>query len=430
MLPIEQIISFIRHDDPLVVQLAFNCLEWVRWPSRLTGDFVLEAVQQGHVSLQKYLHQFETSPAVLKHATAAIRSKSFGANEFWPFGVIDRSRDALFTPQIVEELQDIRIPVKWVAGDLKLRLELMKLPTDRLREQFLAECDKAQRERSAMSEHRRIRALADRLVYRGDSIEWAREQLVRAAGSNNWEEIWLYALLIKAEDRSILPQAVERFRTTTPDDNEALFEELNTAMKELATPADVELLKSAWEHCVDDQRGGFAEAMSKLRFAEAEPLVLHIAKDTSDQTDRSYAAVGLCEMLATNEESIEFVRDLTERKDFDSSYADLEKWAIPLGIMLGRPFAEEAQWRSRLADPEELAARRKRFLGGEDSALYQLAQLLGTAGPAAPSTASKPAKPLSELSDQIQPLRSARTVGRNDPCPCGSGKKYKKCCGK
>ncbi|MDU4974655.1 MAG: SEC-C metal-binding domain-containing protein [Christensenellales bacterium] len=21
-------------------------------------------------------------------------------------------------------------------------------------------------------------------------------------------------------------------------------------------------------------------------------------------------------------------------------------------------------------------------------------------------------------------------MGRNDPCPCGSGKKYKKCCGK
>ena len=24
----------------------------------------------------------------------------------------------------------------------------------------------------------------------------------------------------------------------------------------------------------------------------------------------------------------------------------------------------------------------------------------------------------------------AMNVGRNDPCPCGSGKKYKKCCGK
>jgi uncharacterized protein YchJ len=25
--------------------------------------------------------------------------------------------------------------------------------------------------------------------------------------------------------------------------------------------------------------------------------------------------------------------------------------------------------------------------------------------------------------------RSEPKVGRNDPCPCGSGKKYKKCCG-
>ena len=25
--------------------------------------------------------------------------------------------------------------------------------------------------------------------------------------------------------------------------------------------------------------------------------------------------------------------------------------------------------------------------------------------------------------------RTTEKVGRNDPCPCGSGKKYKKCCG-
>ena len=27
-------------------------------------------------------------------------------------------------------------------------------------------------------------------------------------------------------------------------------------------------------------------------------------------------------------------------------------------------------------------------------------------------------------------VREEPKVGRNDPCPCGSGKKYKKCCGK
>ena len=30
---------------------------------------------------------------------------------------------------------------------------------------------------------------------------------------------------------------------------------------------------------------------------------------------------------------------------------------------------------------------------------------------------------------KAQPARARRQVGRNDPCPCGSGKKYKKCCG-
>lgn len=28
-----------------------------------------------------------------------------------------------------------------------------------------------------------------------------------------------------------------------------------------------------------------------------------------------------------------------------------------------------------------------------------------------------------------QVVRGAAKIGRNDPCPCGSGKKYKRCCG-
>ena len=28
------------------------------------------------------------------------------------------------------------------------------------------------------------------------------------------------------------------------------------------------------------------------------------------------------------------------------------------------------------------------------------------------------------------PIRNETKIGRNDPCPCGSGKKYKHCCGK
>jgi len=33
-------------------------------------------------------------------------------------------------------------------------------------------------------------------------------------------------------------------------------------------------------------------------------------------------------------------------------------------------------------------------------------------------------------SEAPKPVRAGAKIGRNDPCPCGSGKKYKKCCGR
>ncbi|OAN59537.1 YchJ family protein [Magnetospirillum moscoviense] len=33
-----------------------------------------------------------------------------------------------------------------------------------------------------------------------------------------------------------------------------------------------------------------------------------------------------------------------------------------------------------------------------------------------------------QMNPKSSPVQAAK-VGRNDPCPCGSGKKYKKCCG-
>ncbi|MBO4681272.1 MAG: preprotein translocase subunit SecA [Clostridiales bacterium] len=48
-----------------------------------------------------------------------------------------------------------------------------------------------------------------------------------------------------------------------------------------------------------------------------------------------------------------------------------------------------------------------------------------------PSAASKPIEGTAASNETQQPVkRDAGKVGRNDPCPCGSGKKYKDCCGK
>ncbi len=44
---------------------------------------------------------------------------------------------------------------------------------------------------------------------------------------------------------------------------------------------------------------------------------------------------------------------------------------------------------------------------------------------------AKPTKTSGDGTDtQNKTVRKGKKIGRNDPCPCGSGKKYKKCCGR
>ncbi len=58
-----------------------------------------------------------------------------------------------------------------------------------------------------------------------------------------------------------------------------------------------------------------------------------------------------------------------------------------------------------------------RLKSEEDIKREQTAKITGASG-------------ASDGSDKKQPVRKGKKVGRNDPCPCGSGKKYKQCCGK
>jgi preprotein translocase subunit SecA len=53
---------------------------------------------------------------------------------------------------------------------------------------------------------------------------------------------------------------------------------------------------------------------------------------------------------------------------------------------------------------------------------------LSTSKSESPSSSSRPDAP--QEPRQVQPVRVEKRVGRNDPCPCGSGKKFKSCHGK
>ncbi len=54
----------------------------------------------------------------------------------------------------------------------------------------------------------------------------------------------------------------------------------------------------------------------------------------------------------------------------------------------------------------------------------------GTSAPSKASDVVSEAASAVEAAAKAKPVRTGPKVGRNDPCPCGRGKKYKQCCGK
>ena len=95
---------------------------------------------------------------------------------------------------------------------------------------------------------------------------------------------------------------------------------------------------------------------------------------------------------------------------------------------MGVELPEADSWRGQRAEQEEqrsarlveLAELDRRLKASEARGIAPFARL-GTKVPASKG-------PLPAVA---APIRRAETrVGRNDPCPCGSGKKSKKCCGR
>jgi hypothetical protein len=431
MLPVEEVIAFIRDSDPLVRHLALHYLEWVRSPDRLTGDFILDAIEAGHRELLRSLDDFTPSARVLNYAIQML-AKGYRKddNMTWLTRVVERASDSLLTPQVIAAVRKLGREFLSFKAETELRLELMALPTAELREQFLRGCEEADKAGMARSEMHRVAALERRLLDRNDSVDWARAELQQRLGSNKWEETWLFSLLIESHDRSILETALERFAAADLEENEALALVLAQVARELCTADDLPRIAALWDKLGHHHQWELIVAIGKLRIPEAKPLLLKLTKETQDPILKTYGAIGLCEMLCTDEESLEFVREFVESELFEIEHVDLEELAIPLGIIVGRPFAEAPKWRERIADPSKRSQVREEIIRTNYPALAEFRDLVQEYKKGLPDQeeSGNLAETIFPEEREVAQLTRANTVGRNDPCPCGSGKKYKKCC--
>lgn len=174
-------------------------------------------------------------------------------------------------------------------------------------------------------------------------------------------------------------------------------------------------------------------------WAQVAEFVCGLLTDPAE-TDTDFLSF-ICDdaMVLDRERGLAAVRAAYERDVIDETInGDFESF---VELMDKKGGAAEWKYTQDLFEfyrPEKIADRQARWQReaeqekrwAEHRAQAEAAELLNPPLPPATYTHAPPSAPAGYTRTEEGSFVREEKIGRNDPCPCGSGKKYKKCCGK
>jgi len=244
------------------------------------------------------------------------------------------------------------------------------------------------------------------------------ETLCRLLDDPDTAETWLEIYLASLAGLRRMPEAVPILITKFhQEEADYLVEEAMSALAEIGDPATIALLMAAYPESDWTFKCCAANILGDLKHPESEAAILELLKSETDSDLRTMLCVSLCELISAH--ALE-----TGRKEIASgavgTFRETASLILAVAVMLDQELPKEAvQWQ------REKERQRKALARAEANwAAWTEADGDGFDTQHEDRPARKPSiKPVSPIRNE------GPHTGRNDPCPCGSGKKYKKCCG-
>jgi uncharacterized protein YecA (UPF0149 family) len=211
-----------------------------------------------------------------------------------------------------------------------------------------------------------------------------------------WLEIFVAQLAGMIRLESAAPLLAAKLKD---DDSDFMNEECTYALTKIGGDAAVEAIAKDFHAASSHYRLYASSALEDMRGENVVAKALELLKGNEDwDTQAKFIGTALANFDPEG---------LRVAKEFGiDDLPELRRSLIATAVLTGEDFPDLERLREE--EKEHWADVRRRqdwLLGG-----FQ-----------------RTAKPILE-EPVAQPVRSEQKVGRNDPCPCGSGKKYKKCC--
>ena len=454
MLTPQQVIPFLTHDDEEVRLQAVLYLAGAHDPAPATADDFWRAIDQvGADKAQSIVARLELMPQTddsVARALAAIPSAS--GDQKTDFVRVLRSLDFPLLRRHADAIRAAEgIPAD-VLEHLNQRLALADEPVeplwDRMMEQAAALEDKELTENDALAAERLIEAIARRGDLFGDrAVEMLRDPAIK-----DWREVFLADLVGELKRFDAAEALLDKLRD---GDADLLWETAGEALVRIADPAIIGLVADRFGKEDWGFRVSAAGVLGRFKHLEAEEAIMRLLSAEQDREVITFLASSLLDLLPTDPATLDAVRQVVVERRYEPGTADVRSLLLTAGKMVGYEPPEAPTWR------EQIARERERWERGatDDEGLMASVALAGGVDEFVPVSPTgqmfglgdpRPLPPLMPYrtgrgsrqagggrrgattyapAQKAPPIRrTQKKVGRNDPCPCGSGKKYKKCC--
>jgi hypothetical protein len=330
---------------------------------------------------------------------------------FWYEGILREAAPKVLTPYLPEMEQIVSLQTTETVLE---RQHLMTQETESLWKELLRFGDEAEGKYINQFNYKYGEYVAWELANREDLpsdriVEQFRSyQIEDYYGYTN---IYLAKLIGERRLEEAVPMLTELLASEGDLDNEIGVE----ALVKIGSIHSIELIKERFPK-EDYVFHLFAsDVLARIKCKESEQVILELLKQEEDDlTVIATLANGLCQLLSV--EGIPVVKNYIDEDFYDRGVLSLEEQLYITCVIADVELSELLQWK------EEIEVRERNY--NKDAKKLPMLDLLSD--------------PMTSLSDfhytksnaNQRTIVNENKIGRNDPCSCGSGKKYKKCCGK
>lgn len=239
--------------------------------------------------------------------------------------------------------------------------------------------------------------------------------------------VWMETFAVRIAGEMCLDAAVPLIVAKLKEGSEeaeGFREQCETALMEIGGDATISAVADLFRQGDWRLRMAACNVLQHVHSELAVTTALEFLPSEEDGTIRAFLAGGLASHLAF--EAIEPLRQLVMDGTYDESHTDLKRDVVLAATLMDVEFPEREQWRIEV-ERHWLECESKRL---KEQSLRMDAEIRRLKAKKKRLERQK-RRLISQHAKQHEPVKeepSANRIGRNDPCPCGSGKKFKKCC--